>query len=358
MIDLRSFSNESEKQNIDFNLFNQLKKWDRLYGTAIPYLFDKHANDLLTIEKKLAYKGIHDPCKDAIYSTLPVSIWCRIHIIQNILGSKSIFIDSDRDSIALFLAKSMDVGVYEPIDEEKKWLEKENEHYELKINFHPLKNNYDLAFIHFNLSSSEKNFLTLKCACKYIKENGAILISTYLPYTPFISEKLETCGFEIERVFYDVDHRIIPQGYILEGGCDLILLRIKKNIDWDKIAQNIHFILTKPYHMIELDNIAIDCLDKNTSSKLLSIIEQKSPIPVNKSHIIIEKNRTLIIWYNTNGEGFTAYTTHQKKHIQVVFMPYNTQLEAIVLTTLFDLLGDKHTRIRPQKPTLWKENIL
>lgn len=281
------------------------------------------------------------------WPTLPASTLRRAELLGAVKPTRVLLID-DSDGVGLLLDPSVEVDIVAPAAETRAWLTREAERLERSVSIHaelPTRGGYDLVWLPAWEPRVSSRWLA---AAVTLTEPGAsIYVSVRAPWEDYLFETASECGLEVRHYYRDVDHAVLPGGYPVDGGADLIGFDRTTNAKPPLELSSAEDVVRRvPHQHIDVYNLAPDKLGTDALERLADMLGAVSRSPEAVRDVSRDPERELRWWYDEMGQGVLVDLRRPKAHLRLTVLPYDPALEYAALCATLWTVGDEITRVR------------
>ena len=118
-------------------------------------------------------------------------------------------------------------------------------------------------------------------------------------------------------------------------------------------------VRAQPYLMFDVDSLVQARLTADhVVDRLLDAIAARAAHPEATRRIATDGEQHVFTWFDERGVGFDGLLTPKEAHLMLTLLPHDAELEGAVLSAVLDLLGDELTRIRSQRTTRHRAEVI
>jgi hypothetical protein len=290
----------------------RLAGFDDLYGGWLAGLRREHATRLRRITEMQAKQNV-----SSAHTTLPLSTLRRALAVEA-LGARRVCIDGDTDGLAEVLSRC-----------------------------EIAERDCDAAVV--MAGDPVCSHRALARAAAAVRPGGHVLARLRSPYDGPFEEMAQRAGFVLEDQIREIDYRVVPGPFVLDGAGDVLIFRRPERVELGPEPSADDALRARPYWGLDFDALAPERCTEDAVVRFLDTLAARAPRREVSRSITRAPDREIACWYDDGGRGLTAELHRTDGHIMVSLMPYDAALEYAVETTVFHVLGDSLTRLRPFK---------
>lgn len=334
-----------------------LRELDERYVGWLPGFFDDAAEAIARCEAMHARRRLLTTPRSARPS-LPASTAKRAQVLSR-LDSATIYFDDDIDGMSVLMADNADVTVYEPCDYRRAWLDAEAKRAGVDdkltlVGTAPETGSFELSVIHSGPSVAMAH--ALNRAVTLTKVGGHIVASVRAPWEDPFLDQIEAAGLSVEAYHREVDHWVAPGPLVIDGAGDLAIIDRSSKAKVETVTDNaVERFRLRPYFNIDIDDLAVSRFGDDVADRLVTAVAARAPKPEAMRSVQRDKQRYVISWFDETGVGFSAELRRDEAHIMVTLMPYDVEVEYVVMSTIYETLADRYTRARPIRTRRWQQ---
>ncbi|MEE8409245.1 MAG: hypothetical protein V3T05_06555 [Myxococcota bacterium] len=337
-----------------------LRELDERYVGWLPGFFDNAADLIARVEGMHARRRLLTVPRLARPS-LPASTAKRAQVLSH-LDAETIFLDDDIDGMSVLMAERAEVTVFEPCDFRRAWLEAEARRAGVDgkltlMGDAPETGSFDLAVIHSGPAVPMAR--ALERAVGLTKVGGRIATSVRAPWEDPFLDQIEAAGLSVEAYHREVDHWVAPGPLVIDGAGDLAIVDRPAKAQVAPVSEDsVERFRLRPYFNIDIDDLAVSRFGErfdDVADRLVTAIAARAPRPEAMRSVLRDKQRFVIGWFDESGVGLSAELRLDEAHIMVTLMPYDVELEHVVLSVAYEILADRYTRARPIRTRRWQQ---
>ena len=377
-----------QRKSAETSAIEMLRHSDQRFGCWLPG-GESTRDRWERITTRLGCRWLH-PLPRLARPTLPSSVLHRALTVEA-LQPQGVYLEDDPDGLCVELASSTEVLVHEPDALRRQLHETESAQRGgskkgLRFlgdqeGFEAARGSVDVALI--SLGPLRQSYEALQRAWMLLRPGGQLFFSVRAPWDLTWIPALAQLGFKIKEHHREVDQVVIPGGFVVDGGGDLLRVsrpeqplsreQIWKALgaseeasgvpfDWEKLS-----IQAQPYLSLDVDGLVLRSVDPHPMERFLEALRVHHDCPEATRSLSRQAERAVACWYDEQGWGLSAELNKfslnlgesseelVQGHALLSLMPYRPQMEYSVLCAIFHLLGDVHTRVRPQRTAFFKE---
>ncbi len=320
-------------------------------------LHPQAASRLATQRERLARPRLHGA---HAWSALPASTLVRALLVERLAPARVLLLD-DPDGLSLLLAGERQVTVLPCGAGQRQWLAREaaraglTEAVELVSDPTPL-GDFDLAVL--SLGEPRAAHATLELALAAVHPGGRLVVAVRAPWARALYRLLAESGLTVRECLRDVDHAVLPGGFPIDGGGDLLVVDRPAHATAPARPSAAAALREQPFALVEIENLAAARLDGSAIDRFAAAVELMAPRPQAMRDSIREPQRDVLWWYDLDGYGFSAELRHDKAHLSLAFAPLEPVLLSAALSAAFATLGDAWTRTFALRTTHGPEGMV
>lgn len=314
-------------------LAKRLAVLDMMYSGWVPGFTHAHGERIAKVRSSIAERGVGFAL--GLRASLPSSIVRRALAIES-LAPKRVLLFGDVDGLAGFLASDIAATVVEPTRTIAEVVA-------------------DVAVV--EVVDLGPTIVRLESALVAVGPSGTVLARLRWPWDRAFYEHIKVLGLKVLGYERDVDHALLPGGFVVDGAGDLVLLggaiaasapELPRPLTTGTLSMSLSASAdAPPYAWFDMDGLAPDrAIGLNALANEVARISKRTP---ELADVKTYDDREVLCWYDTNGRGFVAELSRDSSHLLVSYVPYDDALDHAVITSAFTLFADEDTRLRPRR---------
>jgi hypothetical protein len=330
----------------------RLELLDRRYCGWLPGLYAEAADEIAWTEAMLSRRPFFWP--RVARPTLPASVVRRARSLRR-LGAERIYIEDDVDALSALLAEDARVTVLEADHDRCEWL---SEHSGKVVLLEETpEGDADLAIIHAGPPAATHAALTR--ALRATRPGGHIAVCVRVPWEWVLYPQTEAAGLKAVSYERAVDHWLLPSGLVVDGAGDLVVFERPETVTLPEVSEDwAEQVRAQPYLTVDLDSLDEDRVDTDSIHRLADRIAELAPHAEELRHILPGEQRDVLAWYDDTGRGLSAELNREEDHLMITLLPFDADLEYVVVCAAYGLFADEATRTRPLRTRRWHEETV
>ena len=350
-------------QNADsLRTLETLQELDKAYKGWIPGALTSATARLSRLQaaqsrRPLSFSPLHER------PTLPGSLLQTAQIIESTSPAR-VYLDSDVSGLSLVLSDSAEVWVGQSDLRSDTWLKEELQGAPAA---NPLHFNTDATALSgcdcavITASHSVHTLEALERALRVTRPGAEIIVQVREPWDEALALLLKKNPWPLERYYRDVQHWLLPGGFVPDGGGDLAIFKRPATSPLSSAhpaASDAEIHRSQPYFTLDIIGLLPERLSEQALSDLAENLNQISPHPEAYRHHHAEGERLSLRWGDVEGNGLILQCRRHTGHMLLTFLPYDQSLEWAALALILQALGTPDTRMHPTRPQRWGTETL
>jgi hypothetical protein len=330
-------------------LLDRLQQLDEQYLGWYVRMLPKGRERLTDVQTMHARRRLF-PAPGAARPSLPASTLARVVAVEQLSPERVLLLD-DADAASVVLASSAQVTALVPSAAQRSWIQREAARAGMVdqivvSDVLPPGELYDLTLLDAgNLSQTREALATALNVTRY---GGHIVLIIRYPWETYLYPFVEACRLEPVKYLRDISHGLLPGGYAVDGGADLLVLQRPAEATFPQAPGDMAAsIAAQPYALVEIESLCPERLDAGAIDRFVGLVQSVAPRPNAMRDCLRESGRDVLWWFDLEGYGFTAELRRVEAHLALAFTPLDPALEYVATCAALWTFGDSLTRTYP-----------